>query len=108
MSIAGHCQTQSMRMLIERCFVVMPGWVAGFKNKFKATGILSRSYSKSPFSELSLYLGKCRSSLWCAELMSAKQDMKKLQFHNIFAAHSVVSVVGQENTPITAAADKAA
>jgi hypothetical protein len=40
--------------------------------------------------------------------MSEKVDMKKLQFQSILAAHTVVSVVGHEKTPMTAAADKVA
>lgn len=40
--------------------------------------------------------------------MSEKVDMVKLQFQSILAAHTVLSVLGHEKAPRTAAPDKVA
>lgn len=55
---------------------------------------------------LRLKSGISSSSLCWAELINAKVERKKLQYHRSFASQYPSFVVGQENTPITAAALK--
>ncbi|TLD12288.1 uncharacterized protein PgNI_04890 [Pyricularia grisea] len=102
----GHLRIISILLLTLRPFSLPPpgGLTTGCNNRFRAIWTCSSGKTRSSSSGP----GSRRKSRCWAELMRAKQEVKKLQFHSILATQIVFSAVGQEKTPTTAAADRAA